>query len=261
MVSLRTHLAPIALRSAGVLTRSNARISFRLHLAAIALLFAVLSVVAQERRTADQAPPIVSSWLNAQTNIQTWSADVKQIRTLKTLTQPLIATGHVWFAAPKQFRWEIGTRAEHSGAAQTIAIRRSDEMLVIYPRLKRVERYPFSAQQTGPWKDTLALLEAGFPRNESDLNRQFRITGLSQSNNVCELNLEPRSPAGRRMMPRLSIAFSTQDFMLRATELQFADGSTMRNEFTNPQLNPAIDPAIFSPKIDPDYKVVEPMKQ
>src|SRR5881296_2017055 len=61
-------------------------------------------------------PAVVTAWLQAQTNIQTWSADVKQIRSLKTLLQPLTATGHVWFAAPNQFRWEIGQ------PPQTIAV-------------------------------------------------------------------------------------------------------------------------------------------
>jgi outer membrane lipoprotein-sorting protein len=201
------------------------------------------------------ADPVVSRWLNAQTNIQSWTADVTQIRRLKTLTQPLTATGHVWFAAPNQFRWEIGK------PAQTIALRTADEMLVIYPRLKRAERYSFSGQQTGPWKDTLALLEAGFPRNETDLNKQFRIVNSNSASNVMTLDLEPRSAAGRRMMPRLSISFSTEDYMLRATELQFADGSTMRNVFTNPILNPKIEPSLFEPGLPPDYTTVEPMKQ
>jgi len=197
---------------------------------------------------------VVTHWLDAQKNIQSWSADVTQIRSLKTLTQPLTATGHVWFAAPNQFRWEIGK------PAQTIAVRRADEMLVIYPRLKRAERYSFTGQQSGPWKETLALLEAGFPRNEADLNRQFRIAGTTSSNNVVTLDLEPRSAAGRRMMPRLSVSFSTEDYMLRGTELQFADGSTMRNLFTNPVLNPPIDPNLFQPKLDPGFNIVEPMK-
>src|SRR5262245_23984784 len=48
------------------------------------------------------------SWLAAQTNIQTWSADFVQTRTLKALAQPLTASGHVWFAAPNRFRWELG---------------------------------------------------------------------------------------------------------------------------------------------------------
>jgi outer membrane lipoprotein-sorting protein len=229
-------------------------VPFRSNLAGLtlALLCSVLTTRSEE--TPGAAPPLVTSWLNAQTNIQCWSADVTQIRALKTLTQPLTATGHVWFAAPNQFRWEIGK------PAQTIAIRKSDEMLVIYPRFKRAERYSFAGQQSGPWKDTLALLEAGFPRNEADLNKQFRIKSLSTSNNVCELKLEPRSAGGKRMMPQISIAFSTTDYMLRATELQFADGSTMRNQFSNPQLNPPIDPALFTPQLGPDYKIVEPMK-
>src|SRR3954467_6668986 len=142
----------------------------KLRFQAAALSFLLLCTRAL---AADQA--VVTRWLNAQTNIQSWTADVTQIRRLKTLTQPLTATGHVWFAAPNQFRWEIGK------PAQTIALRTADEMLVIYPRLKRAERYSFSGQQTGPWKDTLALLEAGFPRNETDLNKQFRIVNSNSA--------------------------------------------------------------------------------
>lgn len=221
-------------------------------------LIAGAMIVAGQLRAGEKAlpvPPVVTAWLNAQTNIQTWSADVTQIRTLKTLTQALTAAGHVWFAAPSQFRWEIGQ------PAQTIAVRKADEMLVIYPRLKRAERYSFSSQAAGPWKDTLALLEAGFPRNEADLTRQFQITSVSTSNNVCEVKLEPKSVSARHMMPQLTVAFSTTDFVLRATELQFADGSTMRTEFSNPKLNPPIEPSLFTPELGPDYKIVEPMKK
>jgi len=228
--------------------RSNLASKLILRVASLSFL-----VLCQAALTADQA--IITSWLNAQTNILSWSADVTQVRSLKTLTQPLSATGHVWFAAPNQFRWEIGK------PAQTIAVRKSDEMLVIYPRLKRAERYAFNGQQNGPWKETLALLEAGFPRNEADLTRQFRILRVNDAKEAVRLDLEPRSAAGKRMMPRLSISFSPQDFMLRETELQFADGSTMRNIFTNPVLNPNVDPALFDPKLSPDYKIVEPMKQ
>ena len=54
--------------------------------------------------------------------------------------------------------------------------------------------------------------------------------------------------AARRMMPQIKIAFDTKDFSLRATELQFADGSTMRNDFINPALNPSIDEKKFNPE-------------
>jgi outer membrane lipoprotein-sorting protein len=250
MVSFRPDLA---VSGAQCSAEPQPQRSSLLHLVLRFVLITLAALAFATKLSAAEAP-VVSAWLNAQTNIQTWTADVTQIRSFKNLVQPLTATGHVWFAAPNQFRWEIGN------PAQTIAVRKSDEMLVIYPRLKRAERYSFTAQPSGPWKDTLALLEAGFPRNEADLSRQFRITNINTSNHLCQLNLEPKSASARHMMPRLTVAFSTNDFVLRTTELQFADGSTMRNEFTSPKLNPKIDPVLFAPKLDEGYKIIEPMK-
>jgi outer membrane lipoprotein-sorting protein len=204
-------------------------------------------------RAADTS--LLNHWLSAQTNLHTWSADLTQTRQLKTLAQPLVSTGRVWFAEPNRFRWEIGT------PAQTVAVRGSDEMLVIYPRLKRVERYPIDAEAKGQWKDTLALLEAGFPRSQTDLERQFKVLSIASSNDARSVVLQPKSSSARRMMPQITISFSTNDFMLRATELQFADGSTMRNDFHDAQTNPKIDESLFTPKIEPDFKIVEPMKR
>src|SRR5438132_12037524 len=59
---------------------------------------------------------VLSTWIAAQANIHTWSAEVVQTRTLKSLTQPLTAQGHVWFEAPNRFRWELGN------PPQTIAV-------------------------------------------------------------------------------------------------------------------------------------------
>ena len=197
----------------------------------------------------------LAAWLNAQTNIQTWSAEVIQTRALKSLTQPLTATGHVWFAAPNRFRWELGS------PPQTIAVRRPDEMLVIYPKLKRAEKYPLTTGQTAQWRDTLALLEAGFPRSQGELESRFRVLAEVTTNGIQEITLQPKSPPARRMMPQIRLAFSTKDFSLRFTELQFADGSTMRNDFTHAELNPKLDESIFTPKLEGDFKIVEPWKQ
>jgi outer membrane lipoprotein-sorting protein len=199
--------------------------------------------------------PTLSAWLAAQTNIQTWSADVTQTRLLKSLTQPLTATGHVWFAAPDRFRWEIGS------PAQTIAVRQPEQLLVIYPRLRRAERYPLTEGQTGAWRETLALLETGFPRSQTEIESRFRILSTASSNELYEVVLQPKSSSARRMMPELKIVLSTNDFSLRATELEFADGSRMRNDFRNSQLNPKLAEDLFIPKLENDYKIVEPMKR
>src|SRR5436853_7123535 len=125
------------------------------------LAFASLACNTLLLEAAEQPP--LARWLEAQKNIQTWTADVTQTRALKTLSKPLISHGHVWFTAPNRFRWEIGS------PAQTIAVRQPEQMLVIYPRLQRAEKYPLNGQAAGPWKDTLALLEAGFPRSQAEL--------------------------------------------------------------------------------------------
>lgn len=204
--------------------------------------------------SAQDASPL-TRWLNAQTNIQTWTADVTQTRSLKTLVQPLVARGQVWFAAPNQFRWEIGNPAE------TIAVRQPEQMLVIYPRLKRAEKYPLGGEAAGPWKDTLALLEAGFPRSRNELEGKFRIVSESASGRIHQVALQPKSASARRMMPLIRISFNVDDLTLQATELQFADGSTMKNDFSNQRLNPKLEPEVFKPSIPAEYKLVEPMKK
>jgi outer membrane lipoprotein-sorting protein len=197
---------------------------------------------------------LLARWLGAQSEMKSWSADFIQTRTLKSLANPLIAHGHLSFAAPNQFRWEI------TNPAPTIALRATNELFVIYPRLKRAERYPLTGDQAGPWRDTLALLEAGFPRSQSDLESRFRITSQSVTNGTCELALQPRAASARRMMPQIRIAFSTNTFSLLATELHFADGSIMRNDFTNSVMNPSLADSVFAPAIPADFRITEPAR-
>lgn len=204
--------------------------------------------------SAKDAESSLAAWLRAQTNLHTWAADFVQIRDLKTLSRPLTARGKVWFSAPDRFRWQLEP-------AQTIVVRAPEELLIVYPRLRRVEKMDLSGSGTGPWRDALALLEAGFPRSRAQLEAQYDILALSVTNGVCAISLRPKSASARKLMPRISIEFSVENLLLRATELEFTDGSSMRNEFSNAVLNPTIDPALFAPEIPPDYKVEEPLKR
>lgn len=216
-------------------------------------IFVLMGLVLQAEISAVAAESVVPRWLGAQTNLQTWTAAVRQTRTFKTMSQPLQETGRVWFAAPNRFRWELGA------PARTIAVREPEQMLVIYPRLKRAERFPLNGAQAGPWKDTLALLEAGFPRSPAELESRFKIVAEVRTNDVWEISLQPRSSSARRMMPLLKVAFAESDYLLRATEIQFADGSVMRNEFSGGTANPALDPLVFQPPLDPGFEIVDPL--
>jgi outer membrane lipoprotein-sorting protein len=216
------------------------------------LFFALGIFSALQNVLADETNSVLDSWFAAQKNVSTWSADFIQTRALKTLTQPLVAKGHISFFAPDDFRWELGQ------PAQTIALRHDDDMFVIYPRLKRAERYPLGAGTPTEWRDTMSLLQAGFPRKRKEFDSQFQILSLVQTNGVWQFTLQPKSKFALRMIPELRIGLATNDFSLASTELVFVDGSTMRNDFTNAVLNPPLDENFFEWTPPDDFKVINP---
>lgn len=201
---------------------------------------------------ADLSPPI-QRWLEAQTSIRSWSADFVQTRRLKTLVQPLTAGGKVWFAEPNMFRWELGEPSE------TVAIRSLNELMIIYPQLRRAERFPVGPEARGPWRDALALLEAGFPRTQAQLQAQYDIVSQEPAGGVGKLVLRPKSAKARKLIPRIQVEFDPANLLLLATELTLADGSQMRNDFKNQKLNPPVDPERFSTALPSGYQVTEPM--
>jgi outer membrane lipoprotein-sorting protein len=211
----------------------------------------VLATAAGATRAAEQPDAIINQWLGIQTNVQTWASGFVQTRNLKALAQPLVSTGQVWFAAPQNFRWELGKN-------QTIAIRSNETMLVLYPRLKRAERYDFASAGPSEWKDALSLLQSGFPRSRAEIDHQFNILSLTATNGLYQLALQPRSLGARKMMPQINV-FLTPGATLSGTELVFIDGSTMRNDFRDVKTNVPLE-GKFDLSIPPDFKVVEPLK-
>lgn len=195
---------------------------------------------------------VLNAWFAAQASMRTWSADFVQTRTLKTLTRPLISKGHISFEAPNDFRWELGQ------PAQTIALRHKETMYVVYPLLKRAERYPLGAAAPAEWRDAMSLLQAGFPRDRAEFAAQFNLLSMTENGASWQLSLQPRSIFARKMMPELRLGLATNDFALLSTELIFVDGSSMRNDFTNGVLNPQLDEHLFNWTPPADFKVSNP---
>ena len=204
---------------------------------------------------ADERDVQFNRWFAAQTNLQSWSADFTQTRSLKVLSQPLVATGKVWVTVPGLFRWELGQ------PAQTIVLRQPDQLLIIYPRLKRVEKYSLEGVPPGPLKDALALMDASLPRDRATMEERFRLLSATATNSILQMTLQPKSASARKFMTEIQVSFRTNDFSLTATELKFSDGSSMRSDFTNPLLNAPLDEGLFGAKLDPDFTVVEPLRQ
>jgi len=195
-----------------------------------------------------------NQWFGVQTNLQGWAGDFTQTRMLTVLNQPLVSHGKVW-VKPGEFRWELGQ------PAQTIVLRRPEQLLIIYPRLKRAEKYPLDAVPTGPMKDALALLDASLPRDRATMEKNFQLLSATATNATLQMTLQPRSEAARKMIGQIVIGFRTNDFTIAVTEMKFADGSKLHNDFTNVVLNQPIEPKMFEVDLPPDYTVVEPLKK
>ncbi len=237
------------MRRAGIdaapLRRKPGRFAVRLGLA--------LGLAAARAVGAESPEAVLHAWLDAQRDLKSWSAEFIQTRTLKALNEPLRTPGRLWFVAPDQFRWELGE------PVQTLALRRTNELLVIYPKLKRAERYPLgSGDGNEPWRDALTLLDAGFPSSRAGLEERFRVLGLTESEGRVTVRLEPQRAGARRFMKEIRLTLRRDGPGLAANELVFADGSSLRNDFTRAAANPPLAAGLFDPALPADFTVVEP---
>jgi outer membrane lipoprotein-sorting protein len=217
------------------------------------LYLPLLILMAAQASGAAPNDQLVDDWIRMQSTIRVWEADFKQTRQLKALTEPLVATGKLWFAAPDRFRWEV------MKPAPTLAVREEDELLIVFPKLKRAEKYSLARIRQGPWKDLMGLLDTGFPRSRADFERQFHVRDVIPIPGGQRLVIQPRSALVQKYMPEIDIDISTPDLTLLATSMTFVDGSVLKNEFSNPLKNPPIDDALFHPALGPDYKITEPL--
>lgn len=64
-----------------------------------------------------------------------------------------------------------------------------------------------------------------------------------------------------KVQKRVELDFDTNNYSLRGTELEFSDGSTMRNDFHDILLNPKLKATVFAPVIPTNYTIVEPLKK
>ncbi len=228
-------------------------VSFRSNLAGVICLLSIALVGVTGLHASETHDELLDRWFAAQSKMKTWSADLVQIRKLKALKEPLKTPGKVWFLNPDRFRWELGT------PAQTIAVRETTSLMVIYPRLKRAEKYPLDDDSTGQWRDALTLLESGFPQSRVEMEKQFNIIGMELNGPVAVLSMEPRSANTKKLLKEVRIGFDTEDMMLRSTELLFADDSSLKNQFTNGRSNLELEPALFEAAIPDNFKVTQPL--
>ena len=218
------------------------------------ILLLLLSWPLQAAAVESSVAEALDTWLERQAQVKTWTADVVQIRRLKSLARPLESRGMLWFAHPNRFRWVMGD------PPRTIAVRTPDELLVVYPRFKRVERFPIGDVSNPAWKQALALLEVGFPSDAVAFRERYELLSGTKDNDTWRFELQPVDKEARRLLKKVRLEISPESFVLQATELVFPDGSIMRNEFSRHQLNPEVAPGTFNYDIGEDYEVANPLR-
>jgi outer membrane lipoprotein-sorting protein len=221
----------------------------------ISLAVFLLVLLSSAEAGTDSCREFLNTWMEEQAKIKTWSADVVQVRTLKSLVRPLKSKGQVWFHQPNRFRWQLGD------PPRTIAVRKDDELLIIYPRLKQIERFAAGEDIDPAWKQALALLEVGFPSDSDTFFSRYELVRTTRLKKSWRFELRPAAEMARKLLDRVHVEISTRDFALLATELVFPDGSTMKNQFIRRQLNPDLDEALFDFEIEEGYTVVNPLQK
>lgn len=209
-------------------------------LARQSVLLAGLLVFAQAFADDAVQAPSLDGWLVKQAMLKSWSADVLQTRTLESLSKPLRSEGRVWFVQPNRFRWELGD------PPRTIAVRTGEELVVAYPRLKRVERYRYEDQDDAALSQALALLEVGLPSDPETFKQRYELLSSERVADTMAFELRPAAAEARRLIERIRLDVGADDLRLRATELVFPDGSRLRNEFSNYSRDSDVDPRLFS---------------
>lgn len=210
----------------------------------------VTLLVISPARADDEA---LSTWLEHQVEIETWSADVTQTRKLRALVKPLVAEGRVVFAQPKRFRWQLGD------PPRTLAVGTPTGLTVAYPRLKQAERYEYSDAVNPSLRQVLDLLEVGFPSSAEAFHERYELLSTEGDETSWRFALQPRDKDARRLLERVNIEVAADNLGLLSTEFVFPDGSLMRNEFADAIANEPLDDGLFVIEIGDDWEVEEPL--
>jgi len=231
----RTAPVPLAIRPA---SRALARAPLRPVLLVVVFLTGSALLAVPPAKPLDLSP--VKAWLLAQKDVRSVSADFTQTRALRTLRSPLTSKGRLWLKSPNWFRWELGD------PPKTIIIGTPGGLTVIQPGKKRAERKPLATADGAPG-DSEALGMIRFPGGGSfeDFQRRVQVLGIEVSGSKCHLEMLPRDAQSARRLSAIKMDFDTVTGHWLSFEIVTREGSSIRNEFSNVEINPKIDNALF----------------
>ena len=148
-------------------------------------------------------------------------ADFQEEKTSHFLNKKLLSTGKVWFQAPNKFRREM------KGSAQSVAVSNGHDFWIFFPNSKSTQH--FSLGKNSPVEAALSAMNTAL--NLENVESTYQING-NKVDHGYELQLVPRTSAGKRIFQRFDLRLSS-DFFVQRTEMLKPNGDQIITTYSN----------------------------
>ncbi len=186
----------------------------------------------------DLAP--LKTWIAAQKDVRSVSADFTQTRALRTLRSPLTSKGRLWFKAPNWFRWELGD------PPKTIIIGTPSGLTIIQPGKKRAERKPLVSPGGPNDSEPLGMMRLPGGGSFQEFQQRVQVLAIETSGSRCHVEMLPRDAQSAGRLSAIKWDFDTGTGHWLSFEIVTREGSSIRNEFSNVETNQKLDKALFA---------------
>ena len=195
----------------------------------------------------------VKQWIGKQAGMKTAVVRFTQERKLRSLRKPIKKSGTFWFQQPSTFRWQVGDPAE------TIAVQKSKEdLFVVNKKDKTIDRYPYAVVAAKGSRNGLTFLEAGFPKDLAEFQKNFKIRSVKESQGYHEILTQLTDRRASLGCRKIVFFLDLKSYELKHVHLYFRDGSIITNRFDSVKLNSPIPKGTF--EVDTQGFTVETKK-
>ncbi|MBA4146703.1 MAG: outer membrane lipoprotein carrier protein LolA [Verrucomicrobia bacterium] len=183
---------------------------------------------------------LIREWIDQQKGIESLQTDFTQSRTLKTRKAPLVSNGTFAFQAPDSLRWQVGE------PVQEVVLRNGRSLYLISAQKKKAKHLVADTISEKTRMQSLGMMEFPFVKDFADFERQFDVVNVKTVDDQCDLELALKDKRAARYIKKMLLSFQVKTGNLVVFELQFRDGSKLRNDFSNIRVNQPMDSKIFT---------------
>lgn len=185
----------------------------------------------------------------AHNQLTNFIAEVAQTKTMQILQRPIVSKAKLWFEKPNLFRWEVVE------PVQSLIVSDGKSLWMHYPEFQQAERYPLGDPRltNGPAKTMGVMLGA----SPAALTNTCDIS-MFASPHCYRLEVVPRDPNEKQLLSRLVLDFDRENFAIRRTVIESANGDRTENRFTITEVNADMSESLFRFTPPPDTKIARP---